>query len=78
MTKLDNYANSPICEFFSVFDDVIVVFVVVTIVVQLPLLFPMLPTLIPVLGGCCSSLLLGVVDLVDVLVRLDQIHAQLP
>ena len=59
------------------FDDVVVVFVVVTIVVELPLLFPMLTTLVPVLGRCGSSLLLGIVDLVDVLVRLDQVHAQL-
>ena len=60
------------------FDDVVVVFVVVAIVVQLPLFFSMLTPFVPMLGCRCSPLLLGVVHLVDVLVRLDQVDAQLP
>ena len=67
----------PIHELLSRLDDVVVVLVIVAVVVQLPLLLPVLAALL-VLGLLRPPLLLGVVNLVDVFVSLDQVHGQLP
>lgn len=62
-------------------DDVVVVLVVESVVVQLALL--LLPVrvavlVLPDLSLLRASLLFGIVDFVDVLVRLDQINRELP
>lgn len=51
------------------------ILVVVTIVVQLPLL---LVGRVLALGLLSSSFLFGIVNLIDVFVGFDEIHAQLP
>ena len=63
----------PVHKLFARFYDIVVVLIVVAIVVQLPLLLSVLPTLF-MLGLLSPSLFLGVVDLVDVFISLDQIN----
>ena len=63
----------PVHKLFTRFYDIVVVLIVVAIVVQLPLLLSVLPTLF-MLGLLSPSLFLGVVDLVDVFISLDQIN----
>ena len=58
-------------------DNIVVVLIVVSIVVQLPLFLPMLAAVL-VLRLLRSSLLLGIVDFVYVLVGLDEVDAELP
>ncbi len=67
----------PVEKLLPLFDYVIVILVIEPIIVELPLLLPMLAALL-VLRLLRPPLLLCIVDLVDVLVRLDQIHRELP
>lgn len=62
-------------KLLAVFNDVVVVLIVVTVVVQLPLL---LVGRVLALGLLSSSFLFGIVNLVDVFVGFDQVHAELP
>lgn len=62
-------------KLLAVLYDVVVVLIVVAVVVQLALL---LVGRVLALGLLSSSFLFGIVNLVDVFVGFDQVHAQLP
>ena len=54
------------------------VLIIVALIVKFPLFLPVLPAAVLVLSLLSSPLLLGVVDLVDVFVSLDQINREFP
>lgn len=65
----------PVEELLAALNNVVVVVVVVAVVVQLALL--LVRAVVVALGLLRPALLLRVVHLVDVLIRLDQVHAHL-